>query len=158
LFRYYYYLNNFTAKNRFRSFEITSSPIMQWVPGCDVIVCQSRKQLRIWYNMDAPDCSVDQDVQGVAVEIVRENEQSVVVMKDGNNFSGVPLDERRIQFTAALEQGNLSRATAFLEDCSTGPDIPAMWSKLGKASAMACELRLALKAFSAIEDVPKYRI
>jgi len=105
--------------------------------------------------MDAPEISVDQDVQGIATEIVRENEQSVVMMKEGSKFVPIPLDENRIQFSAALELGNLARATYFLEESRSGPDMPSMWVKLGKTAALHCEPRIALRAFAAVDDVPK---
>lgn len=42
-----------------------SCGFVSWVPGSDVVVAQSRKTLRIWYNLDTPEISVDIEVKKV---------------------------------------------------------------------------------------------
>jgi intraflagellar transport protein 172 len=49
------HLHLFTIAQQERSTLLSFCQYVQWVPGADVIVAQSRDQLCLWYNINAPD-------------------------------------------------------------------------------------------------------
>lgn len=104
---------------------------VSWVPGSDVVVAQSRKMLRIWYNLDTPEISVDMELRGVATDIVKDKGRTIVIVRDGSATQEVELDQSRIEFTTAIEDGDLARAAAFLDSAEQSPEIFGMWAKLG---------------------------
>lgn len=121
-----------------------------------MIVAQSKKTIRIWYNLDTPEISVDTETRGLVVDVVKENGKSLIIIKDGSTTQEIELDQSRIEFTTAIESGDLGRAAAFLEDLEETPEILGMWAKLAKVSGEAMELMIAHKAYAAIGDVPRY--
>lgn len=51
----------------------------EWIP--DVVVAQSRENMAIWYNMDAPDRVTLLPIKGDVVDIVREDGKTEVIVQ-----------------------------------------------------------------------------
>ena len=50
---------------------------VQWVPGSDVVVAQTKDNMGIWYNIDAPERVTLLPIKGDIIDIARE---------EGENF------------------------------------------------------------------------
>ena len=50
---------------------------VQWVPGSDVVVAQTKDNMGIWYNIDAPERVTLLPIKGDIIDIARE---------EGKNF------------------------------------------------------------------------
>lgn len=44
---------------------------LQWVPGSDVVVAQSRNNLCVWYNIDVPEQVTLFNIKGEVVDVIR---------------------------------------------------------------------------------------
>jgi hypothetical protein len=86
---------------------------------------------------------------------VKDKGRTVVIVKDGTATQEMELDQSRIEFTTAIEDGDLARAVVFLDSCDQSPEVFGMWLKLAKVAVNAQELRIAHKAYAAIRDVPR---
>lgn len=127
------------------------------MPSCDVVVVQTNGLLRVWYNLETPDITVDHEVSGHAVAVFKksEREPTVVTFEDGSANYELQLDEGRIQFATALESGNLFQAVWHLEEYKMSPEVLAMWQRLARVALENYELRIAQKAYSVLGDVPR---
>ena len=54
---------------------------VQWVPGSDVVVAQSRDSMCVWYNIDAPERVTILPIKGDIVDILREEGKTEVVVQ-----------------------------------------------------------------------------
>ena len=45
---------------------------VQWVPGSDVVVAQTKDNMGIWYNIDAPERVTLLPIKGDIIDIARE--------------------------------------------------------------------------------------
>lgn len=92
----------------------------------------------------------------MATDILKEKGRTVVLVRDGGVTQEIELDQSRIEFTTAIDDGDLARAAAFLDSCEQSPEVHGMWSKLAKVAVEAQELKIAHKAYAATGDVPRY--
>ena len=127
----------------------------QWVPQSDVVVAQSKRCIYVWYNIDVPEQCVETEVKGVAFDVVKENNKTSVLIQDGNAIHEFHLDESRIEFGTAIDDGNYVRAMAFLESCEPSSDTESMWRVLAKVTLDARELLIAERALCALGDIAR---
>ncbi|XP_014243162.1 intraflagellar transport protein 172 homolog [Cimex lectularius] len=129
---------------------------VQWVPGSDVVVAQSRNNACIWYNIDTPERVTNFPVKGEIVDIVRENKKTEIVAQEGTHQVGYQLDEGLVEFGTAVHDSDFGRAILFLE--SLGPsstETEAMWHNLAEITLQLNNLRVALRCYAALGDIPK---
>lgn len=127
---------------------------VQWVPGSDVVVAQSRDKLYIWYDFSRPVIhDIPGDPKAEAVSIEREGGLSRVTFT--GNTPDILLDDVLLEFDTALEDGDLRRAMSFLETCDLSPESEAMWKQLASAALQSFDISVAERSFAAIGDVTK---
>jgi hypothetical protein len=67
------------------------STFVQWIPGSDVVIAQSRDNMCVWYNIDAPERVTMVPIKGDIVDVVREDGKTEVIVqgsvaKNGQKF------------------------------------------------------------------------
>lgn len=130
---------------------------VQWVPGSDVLVAQNRNNLCVWYNIEAPERVTTSSIRGDVVGLERGGGKTEVMVTEGVTTVAYTLDEGLIEFGTAIDDGNYTRATAFLETLEMTPETEAMWKTLSKLSLEAKQLHIAERCFSALGHVAKAR-
>nr|XP_042696068.1 intraflagellar transport protein 172 homolog isoform X3 [Chrysemys picta bellii] len=130
---------------------------VQWVPGSDVVVAQNRNSLCIWYNNDAPERVTMFPLKGDIVNLERSNGKTEVIVAEGVNTVSYMLDEGLIEFGTAIDDGDYSRAAAFLETLEMSTETEAMWKTLSRLALEAKQLHIAERCFSALGHVSKAR-
>uniref|UniRef100_A0A2K6G5V0 Intraflagellar transport protein 172 homolog n=1 Tax=Propithecus coquereli TaxID=379532 RepID=A0A2K6G5V0_PROCO len=130
---------------------------VQWVPGSDVLVAQNRSNLCVWYNIEAPERVTISSIRGDVAGLERGGGKTEVMVTEGVTTVAYTLDEGLIEFGTAIDDGNYSRATAFLETLEMTPETEAMWKTLSKLALEARQLHIAERCFSALGHVAKAR-
>ncbi|XP_034856689.1 intraflagellar transport protein 172 homolog isoform X2 [Mirounga angustirostris] len=130
---------------------------VQWVPGSDVLVAQNRNSLCVWYNIEAPERVTTSSIRGDVVGLERGGGKTEVMVTEGVTTVAYTLDEGLIEFGTAIDDGNYSRATAFLETLEMTPETEAMWKTLSRLALEARQLHIAERCFSALGHVAKAR-
>ncbi|XP_055482913.1 intraflagellar transport protein 172 homolog isoform X1 [Psammomys obesus] len=130
---------------------------VQWVPGSDVLVAQNRNSLCVWYNIEAPERVTMSSIRGDVVGLERGGGKTEVMVTEGVTTVAYTLDEGLIEFGTAIDDGNYTRATAFLETLEMTPETEAMWKTLSKLALEARQLHTAERCFSALGHVAKAR-
>ncbi|ELV13731.1 Intraflagellar transport protein 172 like protein [Tupaia chinensis] len=130
---------------------------VQWVPGSDVLVAQNRNSLCVWYNIEAPERVTMSSIRGDVVGLERGEGKTEVMVTEGVTTVAYTLDEGLIEFGTAIDDGNYTRATAFLETLEMTPETEAMWKTLSKLALEARQLHIAERCFSALGHVAKAR-
>ncbi|XP_060165824.1 intraflagellar transport protein 172 homolog isoform X5 [Globicephala melas] len=130
---------------------------VQWVPGSDVLVAQNRNNLCVWYNIEAPERVTMSSIRGDVVGLERGGGKTEVMVTEGVTTVAYTLDEGLIEFGTAIDDGNYTRAAAFLETLEMTPETEAMWKTLSKLSLEARQLHIAERCFSALGHVAKAR-
>uniref|UniRef100_A0A7N5KMR4 Intraflagellar transport protein 172 homolog n=1 Tax=Ailuropoda melanoleuca TaxID=9646 RepID=A0A7N5KMR4_AILME len=130
---------------------------VQWVPGSDVLVAQNRNSLCVWYNIEAPERVTMSTIRGDVVGLERGGGKTEVMVTEGVTTVAYTLDEGLIEFGTAIDDGNYTRATAFLETLEMTPETEAMWKTLSKLALEARQLHIAERCFSALGHVAKAR-
>jgi len=128
---------------------------VQWIPGSDVVVAQSKHLLKIWYNLDTPEQCHEIEIKGQALDVIKEEKRTYVSVLQGTATVQVPLDEDRIEFVTAIEAGDLIRAIIFLESCPSNSETEAMWTKLARAAVDTRDLKIAQRAYARLGDIPR---
>ena len=80
----------------------------------DVVVAQSRENMAVWYNMDAPERVTLLPIKGDIVDITRDDGKTEVVVQEGQHQLSYELDEGLIEFGTAVDDGDFDRAVTFL--------------------------------------------
>uniref|UniRef100_A0A8B9VBG5 Intraflagellar transport 172 n=1 Tax=Anas zonorhyncha TaxID=75864 RepID=A0A8B9VBG5_9AVES len=130
---------------------------VQWVPGSDVVVAQSRNNLCIWYNIDAPERVTMFPLKGDIVDLERNDGKTEVIVSEGVNTVSYTLDEGLIEFGTAIDDGDYHRATAFLETLEMSTETEAMWKTLSRLALEARQLHIAERCFAALGNMAKAR-
>ncbi|XP_075811585.1 intraflagellar transport protein 172 homolog isoform X1 [Microtus pennsylvanicus] len=130
---------------------------VQWVPGSDVLVAQNRNSLCVWYNIEAPERVTMSSIRGDVVGLERGGGKTEVMVTEGVTTVAYTLDEGLIEFGTAIDDGNYTRATAFLETLEMTPETEAMWKTLSRLALEARQLHTAERCFSALGHVAKAR-
>jgi len=98
-------------------------------------------------------CAAEGDVVGLE----RGGGKTEVMVTEGVTTVAYTLDEGLIEFGTAIDDGNYSRATAFLETLEMTPETEAMWKTLSRLALEARQLHIAERCFSALGHVAKAR-
>ncbi|XP_021109553.1 intraflagellar transport protein 172 homolog [Heterocephalus glaber] len=130
---------------------------VQWVPGSDVLVAQNRNNLCVWYNIEAPERVTMFSIRGDVIGLERSGGKTQVMVTEGVTTVACTLDEGLIEFGTAIDDGNYTRATVFLETLQMTPETEAMWKTLSKLALEARQLHIAERCFSALGHVAKAR-
>ncbi|CAG2069487.1 unnamed protein product, partial [Timema podura] len=123
-----------------------------WVPGSDVVVAQSRNNLCVWYNIDSPDQVTLFPIKGDAVDVVRADGKTEVVVEEGQHQLGYELDEGLLEFGTAIHDNDLGQAILFLEKLGDKPEAEGMWSNLANIAIATNKLRVAERCYAALGD------
>nr|CAD7197554.1 unnamed protein product [Timema douglasi] len=126
-----------------------------WVPGSDVVVAQSRNNLCVWYNIDSPDQVTLFPIKGDAVDVVRADGKTEVVVEEGQHQLGYELDEGLLEFGTAIHDNDLGKAILFLEKLGDKPEAEGMWSILANIAIATNKLRVAERCYAALGDVAR---
>ena len=78
------------------------------------MVAQSRENMAVWYNMDAPERVTLLPIKGDIVDITRDDGKTEVVVQEGQHQLSYELDEGLIEFGTAVDDGDFDRAVTFL--------------------------------------------
>ena len=128
---------------------------VQWVPNSDVVCAQSRDNMCIWYNIDAPERVTMMPIKGDIVDVVREDGKTEVIVQEGTHQFSYELDEGLIEFGTAIDDGDFNRAITFLESLEMSAETEAMWRTLSKLSLENKQLQIAERCYAALGDVSK---
>ncbi|XP_046396687.1 intraflagellar transport protein 172 homolog [Ischnura elegans] len=131
---------------------------VQWVPGSDVVVAQSRTSLCIWYAIDSPERVATVPINGEVIDVIRANGKTEVIVQEGGRQLGYALDEGLVEFGTAVEDGDVNRALAYLEGLDgigggTASEAEAMWRALATLALETKQLHVARRCYAAIGDV-----
>ncbi|KAI8903741.1 hypothetical protein EDD86DRAFT_195465 [Gorgonomyces haynaldii] len=130
---------------------------VQWVPGSDVVVAQSRENLCIWYAIDAPERVTLFPIKGEIEDIERGNGKTEVIVDEGVNTVSYTLDEGLIEFGAAVEDKDYDRAITLLESLEMTPETEAMWKSLSETAIKDKKLPIAERCYAALGDMSRTR-
>lgn len=130
---------------------------VQWVPDSDVVVAQSRCNLCVWYNINAPDQVTLQPIRGHIVDIERRMSRTEVIVDEHITTASYQLDEALINFGTSLGNHTLASAVGIMEELETTQDAGTMWTELGKVSSHAGELTIAERCAAALGNISRTR-
>ncbi|XP_004083357.1 intraflagellar transport protein 172 homolog [Oryzias latipes] len=150
-------LHLYDIKSSARTTLLSYCSFAQWVPGSDVVVAQSDRNLCIWYSVDSPESVTTFPVKGDITELERAEGKTNVLVKEGANMVAYTLDEGLIEFGTAIDDGDYIRAMEFLETMEMSAEIEAMWKTLSKLALGAQQLHIAERCFAALGDVSMVR-
>ena len=131
------------------------STFVQWVLNSDVIVSQSRENMCVWYNIEAPERVTMLAIKGDIVDVIREEGKTEVIVQEGQHQFSYELDEGLIEFGTAIDDGDFNRAITFLESLDMTPETEAMWRTLAKLSLESKQLQIAERCYAALGNVSK---
>lgn len=81
---------------------------VQWVPGSDVVVAQSKEKVYIWYDYNKP--VIHEVIGGQHNEVTGiERANGMTKVTFTNASSEIVLDEVLLEFDTAIEDGDLER-------------------------------------------------
>lgn len=137
-----------------RTLLLAGTSFASWVPGSDVAVAQSNHSLAVWYNVDAPEAATVVPIRGDAVDIIRENGQTMVIVEEqpAGRISYL-LDEGLIEFGTALHDNDFGRVVLFLEELGDRPQTEAMWENVAGNAMSSRRLLIAARCYAALGDV-----
>lgn len=130
---------------------------VQWVPGSDVVVAQSRSNLCVWYSINTPDRQTTFPIKGDVEDIERNHHRTEVIVDEGINTVSYALDEALIDFGSALEDQDFERAVAILEPLELTPETEAHWRQLAELALEHNQIVIAERCYAALGDIPKSR-
>ncbi|KAI3379117.1 hypothetical protein SNEBB_011462 [Seison nebaliae] len=137
---------------------ISLCSFVQWIPNSDVIVAQSRDNLSVWYNVEAPEEVTLVPIDGDIIEVVRNAEQKktqVVVLEENEKKVTYQLENSLIEFGTAIEDKDFARAIEYLENVEQSVETEAMWRSLSHNGLVDGKLEVVQRCYSALGDVSK---
>ncbi|XP_050690071.1 intraflagellar transport protein 172 homolog [Eriocheir sinensis] len=140
-----------------KSTILNYSTFVQWVPGSDVVVAQSREQLCVWYNIDTPERVTTFHVKGEVTDVERADGRTEVIVQDGVQELSYALDEGLIEFGTAIDDGDYLRAMNYLETLPMTAEAETMWHTLARLTLEGRHLYIAERCFAALGEVSKVR-
>ncbi|XP_066588134.1 intraflagellar transport protein 172 homolog isoform X2 [Prorops nasuta] len=132
---------------------LTGVSFASWVPNSDVAVAQTGQTLAVWYNVDAPEASTLIPIRGDAVDILREEGQTSVIVDELTGKVSYFLDEGLIEFGTALHDNDFSKVVIFLEEIGERTQTEAMWDNVARNAMAAKRLTIAARCYAALGDV-----
>lgn len=140
-----------------RSTLLNYCQYVQWVPGSDVIVAQSRTNMCIWYSLAAPDRVTMFPIKGEIEGIERTQTRIEVIVDEGINTVTYALDESLVDFGAALEYLDFERAVDVLQPLELTPETEAQWQQLAALALEHDQIGVAERCYAALGDVARAR-
>eukprot|EP00761_Pharyngomonas_kirbyi_P006752 gb/GECH01006760.1/.p1 GENE.gb/GECH01006760.1/~~gb/GECH01006760.1/.p1 ORF type:complete len:1732 (+),score=261.24 gb/GECH01006760.1/:1-5196(+) len=150
-------LHLYSIPSQTRTTLLQHCSYVQWVPGSDVVVAQSRGDLCVWYSIDAPDRVTTEAIKGDIEDVERYEGRTDVLVDEGMNTTTYTLDEGLIQFGAAIKEEQYERAADLLDQLEITPETESMWNKLSRITMEKSLLHIAARCFAAVGDVAKAR-
>lgn len=126
---------------------------VQWVPGSDVVVAQSRSNLCVWYNIDRPDGVTLIMVKGEVTDVVRTDGKTEVLVLEGHSQLSYELDEGLVEFGTAVHDNDFGRAVLYLEGLRDRAVAEGMWQNLGAIALSQNNLLVAERCYAALGDI-----
>ena len=145
----------YSIKEQTKQSLLNYCKFINWVPNSDVVVAQNRSNLCVWYSIEEPDKVTMYQIKGDVESIQRTDNQTEVLVDDGNNTISYKLDEGLIEFDAALEYRGLDAAVDILEPLDLTPETEANWKTLAKLAMEENNLYVAERCYAALGDVAK---
>ncbi|KIZ07625.1 Intraflagellar transport protein [Monoraphidium neglectum] len=130
---------------------------VQWVPGSDCVVAQSRGELCVWYGVGAPGRPTVIPIRGDVSGIERAPGRTEVLVDEGLTQAAYALDEGLIDFGAALEFLDFDRAVSTLEALPPSTEVEAQWRALGALALQHEVLWVAERCAAALGEVARVR-
>ena len=133
----------------------------QWVPQANVIVCQTRNNMYVYYSPSSPeDCFTD-EIQGDIVDIVRNGTKTTVTIQNGQNVINYPLDGTYIAFSAAMEASDIKKAAEILvcikSNDKSASNVTSLWTELSKAALDKQDYTIAEVCYGKMGDICRAR-
>ena len=147
------YLYLFDVDQHKRHQLLSYCTYVQWVPGSDVVVAQSRGNLCVWYNINAPDRVTLTSIKGDIEEIERGEGKTEVIVDEGMTQAVYPLDEPLIEFGTAVDDKDFPRAMDILDSLESSPEAEAMWQQLCGLAIASNELMIAQRCAAATGNI-----
>ncbi|KAI9137410.1 hypothetical protein BKA69DRAFT_1032603 [Paraphysoderma sedebokerense] len=147
----------FDVASQIRTTLLNVCSYVQWVPNSDVVVAQSRSNLCIWYNIDAPERLTMFAIKGEVEDIERNEGKTEVIVDEGVNTVSYTLDECLIEFGTAMDDRDYQRAINLLETLEMTPETEAMWQTLSQCALGDRNLLIAERCYAALGDVARAR-
>lgn len=94
-------------------------------------------------------------IKGDVESINRNDQQTEVLVDDGNNTISYQLDQALIEFGAALEYKGLDAAVDILEPLDLTPETEANWKTLAKLAVEENNLYVAERCYAALGNMAK---
>ncbi|XP_020709272.2 intraflagellar transport protein 172 homolog isoform X2 [Athalia rosae] len=136
-----------------RTLLLAGASFASWVPGSDVVVAQTGTTLAVWYNVDSPEAATLIPIKGDAVDIVRNNKHTRVMVEESGGQIGYILDEGLIEFGTALHDNDFGRVILYLEELGDRPQAEAMWENVARNAMAAKQFYMAARCYAALGDV-----
>uniref|UniRef100_A0A914XG62 Anaphase-promoting complex subunit 4-like WD40 domain-containing protein n=1 Tax=Plectus sambesii TaxID=2011161 RepID=A0A914XG62_9BILA len=152
-----YRLTLYNIENEQKTTLLSYASYVQWVPGSDVVVAQSRDNLCVWYNIETPDRVTMFPIKGDIQAVVREEGLTEVIVLEGSMQAAYQLDEGLIEFGTAMDDNDFGRAVTFLEQLDQGADAQAMWRQLAAVALEQRRLHVAQRCYAALGDIARAR-
>ncbi|XP_065212288.1 intraflagellar transport protein 172 homolog [Planococcus citri] len=137
---------------------LTYCTFVQWVPGSDVVVAQSRNNACVWYNIDTPDRLSIFPIKGEIMDIIRADGKTEILTQEGTHQYGYELDEGLVEFGTAVHDSDFGRAVLFLENLQEVADCPeaeGMWQNLAEIALQLHNLKVAERCYAALGDISR---
>ncbi|KAJ1528639.1 hypothetical protein ONE63_007034 [Megalurothrips usitatus] len=138
-----------------RTLILSYCTFVQWVPGSDVVVAQSRSNLCVWYNIDRPDGVTLILVKGEVTDVVRADGKTEVLVLEGHSQLSYELDEGLVEFGTAVHDNDFGRAVLYLETLRDRAVAEGMWQNLGAIALSQNNLQVAERCYAALGDVSR---
>lgn len=147
------FLHLYNVEHQTRNQLLNFCTYVQWVPFSDVVVAQNRSQLCVWYNISSPDQVTTIQIKGEVEDIERSDGKTEVIVDEGISQAVYPLDESLINFGAALDDQEYSKAMDILDKLVLTPEVEAMWKRLRDLALSTGDLKIANRCSAALGDV-----
>ena len=134
---------------------------VQWVPGSDVCVAQSRRQMYVWYSVDNTGDVAVHAIAGDIDSIQRQTGRTEVVVDEGSRKSSVALDEPLIAFGSCVDRHDFQRAVGILEqfdgegDGASASSVGSMWGQLARLAMDEGNYAVAERCYAALGDLSR---
>ena len=97
------------------------------------------------------------DVNGEIEGIERVNDRTDVIINEDGSMVTHPLSEELINFTTALQDGNMNKCVKILENVEKGLNTIEMWQELKLVSFKSLNLPVALRCAAALGNISETR-
>ncbi|XP_045451076.1 intraflagellar transport protein 172 homolog [Melitaea cinxia] len=129
--------------------EIIASGVsfVQWIENSDAVVAQTPTHLLIWYSAWEPQCVEMAECSGSAVSVEARS-----VLLAGAPPTRIALDEHRLEFNAALRNGDLEGCGQYLDSVGSTADVAQLWRQLAEQALKKEDVQLAAKCYREVGD------